>query len=284
MDKEDFKQAAQKIKLLALDLDGTVFNEKRECTPETARAIQDLADKGYIVIISTGRPYQGIVGGSLPVTGIRYVISSDGARLTECSTDKCLWSRLIPYEIAADLVDDVLEVGNRVYFQNDYTGEPYVAASPAPDSVSMPGLDREHDREPGIFSGGLGDIIRSGKQDISKIGLWFSRPDGYEYYEKFVSGKYPGLNIFLAETTELEFTDRKADKGGALRALKEILSLGPGEVCAVGDGGNDIPMFEEADLAVSMGNGSDSAKEAADLIIGYNTENGLAVFLDEYFL
>ncbi len=277
MEKEEFKRAAKEIKLLALDVDGTIFDADRKCTPETAHALQALIDKGYIVIISTGRPYQGLIGKSLPIDGIRYVISSDGARLTECYAGECLWSRLIPYETAADLVDDVFEAGNRVYFQNDYEGDPYVAASPVQDQVSAPGPK-------GVLPEGLGDIIRSEKQDISKIGLWFSRPDGNEYYGNFVSKKYPGLNIFLAEPTELEFTGRGADKGAALRALKEILNLGPGEVCAVGDSANDIPMFDEADLAVSMGNASTDAKDAADLVIGYNTENGLAAFIREYFL
>ncbi len=285
-EKADIKESVKSIKLLALDMDGTVLNENRECDERTAAVIQRLLNKGYIVAISTGRAYQGLAGELLPVNGIEYVISSDGARLTECASGRCLYSCLIPCETAAELADELFRVGIRVTLQHDYKseGRPYITAAQDPDKMATPGSLWKRTPNINVLRNGLGDLIRSEGRGVSKIGVWFNRLDGPDYYKKKFLEKYPDINSFLTEAYELEFTARGADKGRALAELRKYLDLKDGEILAIGDGENDIAMFSEADFSAAMGNASDEAKKNADIVIGRNNEDGLAAFLEEYFL
>jgi hydroxymethylpyrimidine pyrophosphatase-like HAD family hydrolase len=78
----------------------------------------------------------------------------------------------------------------------------------------------------------------------------------------------------------LEFFDPAAGKGHGLAALLDVLNLPPEAVIAIGDGENDVPLFERAGLSVAMGNASASVRAAADLVIGSSDAAGVADFLD----
>ncbi len=284
MDKAKVKNKASDIKLIAFDLDGTSLDGKGVCTPRTLKAFQTLIDRRYLIVPDTGRKYPDLMEKILPVIGVKYAISANGAMITECESGKRLWEKLIPNDLAARFVDEVFVPGNSIYF---FCGDE--------DCTRIRGCTsrefyEEHFSNPlypitGDFvTERLGDKVREQDCDIAKIGLWFTRPDGFEYYEDMAAEEYPELNTFRSAKNELEFTSDDTDKGTALKFLTEYLNLKPEEVCAVGDNGNDVSMLKYAGLGLAMGNGTDEAKNAADIVIGSNDEEGLAEFIEEFFL
>jgi hydroxymethylpyrimidine pyrophosphatase-like HAD family hydrolase len=78
--------------------------------------------------------------------------------------------------------------------------------------------------------------------------------------------------------------DRRVSKGQGLRFALERRGLKPDEVMAFGDEENDIPMFEAVRFSAAPANAKDTVKTRADLVIGPNTEDGVAAFLEEFFL
>ena len=83
----------KKIKLIALDLDGTVLTDEKTITPRTAKAIADVARCGIEVVPVTGRPLSGIPEDLLKIPGIRYMITSNGAITARLSgTEKFAFS------------------------------------------------------------------------------------------------------------------------------------------------------------------------------------------------
>jgi hydroxymethylpyrimidine pyrophosphatase-like HAD family hydrolase len=63
----------------------------------------------------------------------------------------------------------------------------------------------------------------------------------------------------------------------------EKRGLKPEEIIALGDEENDLPMFSVAGFSVAPANAKDKVKSAASLVIGANTEDGVAAFLEETF-
>ena len=89
----------RKIRMVGLDLDGTLLNEKKELLPYTKDVIRRAVEKGVVVLIATGRPWLGIPEYLRNLPGMRYALTSNGARVIETQTGKVLVEHLLPLEI-----------------------------------------------------------------------------------------------------------------------------------------------------------------------------------------
>jgi Cof subfamily protein (haloacid dehalogenase superfamily) len=95
-----------------------------------------------------------------------------------------------------------------------------------------------------------------------------------------------GGGVYIAQTmrTFLEIMDAKVSKGQGLSFVMERLSLKREEIIAFGDEENDIPMFAEAGFSVAPSNAKEAVKAKADMVIGSNAEDAVAVFLEDHLL
>lgn len=99
------------IRLVALDLDGTVFNDEKEITPRTLEAIRAAIAKGVDVIPATGRVASGVPEAFLRIPGVRYALTSNGASVVELSTGKPLVNLPFDAALASDIYDIVAATG-----------------------------------------------------------------------------------------------------------------------------------------------------------------------------
>jgi hypothetical protein len=88
------------------------------------------------------------------------------------------------------------------------------------------------------------------------------------------------INIFLSEPYFMEVTAPGIEKASALAYLTEHLNIGREQLCAVGDGLNDLTMLQYAGYAVAMGNAYDEVKKTADYITDTNDSDGAAKFIE----
>lgn len=79
----------------------------------------------------------------------------------------------------------------------------------------------------------------------------------------------------------VHLTDNHANKGQAVKELAQMVGIDPSEMLAVGDGHNDLNLFEAVGYKVAMGNAADELKQKADRVIGDVTDDGLAEYLEE---
>ncbi len=282
MTQEEVRRAAAGIRLLALDADGTSLTTDKRCTDRTVRAVNRLIQKGCLVVPASGRGYEGLLEKVFPFSGIRYVISEDGAFVTECATGRHLWDERIPCRTAARLAGKLLLPDTSIYYHREDGS--FVRACQSEEAFRKIFPGRRRPSFEGVMTEGMDQYILREGRDISKMGLWFSRPDGFSYFEPIIEREYPELSCFRADVNALEFTSRRTSKGEALKALASHLGLDRTQICAIGDNGNDIAMLEFAGLGIAMGNAIESVKEKADFIIGSNDEEGVAKFLETYFL
>ena len=86
----------QQIKMIGLDLDGTLLNTKKELTENTRRVLREAIDAGILVLMATGRPYTGIPAELRNFPGIHYALTSNGARVLDTDHNKLLIEQLLP--------------------------------------------------------------------------------------------------------------------------------------------------------------------------------------------
>ncbi|MBO4299436.1 MAG: HAD hydrolase family protein, partial [Clostridia bacterium] len=89
-------QAKPRIRLIGLDIDGTLLNSEKRVTPRTASAIRRAAEAGAAVAYVTGRPLSGVISCGILTEGVRYVITSNGAMTYDLSDGAALRVRSIP--------------------------------------------------------------------------------------------------------------------------------------------------------------------------------------------
>ena len=85
-----------------------------------------------------------------------------------------------------------------------------------------------------------------------------------------------GANIVRSQTYYLDITHALANKGDALLELARLMNVAPSRVAVIGDGENDIALFEKAGLSIAMGNAAAGVAEAADFTTGDNDADGAA--------
>lgn len=84
------------IRLLALDLDGTLLNEEKHITPRTLAALERAREQGVLLVPVTGRPAQGLPQAVLDLPGLRYAVTSNGPPSGTCRRTAFCWKSTSP--------------------------------------------------------------------------------------------------------------------------------------------------------------------------------------------
>ena len=83
------------VKLIALDLDGTTLNNDGVISRQNREALQKAADKGVNIVIATGRPRTALPEDVFEIDAVRYVLTSNGARITDLKEDRCIYENCL---------------------------------------------------------------------------------------------------------------------------------------------------------------------------------------------
>ena len=84
------------IRLIAVDLDGTVLDDRKQLTPRTLEALRAAGRQGVLIVPATGRTHAGLPPELLALPGVRYAITSNGARVMDLAAGKALRELYIP--------------------------------------------------------------------------------------------------------------------------------------------------------------------------------------------
>ena len=129
-----------------------------------------------------------------------------------------------------------------------------------------------------IIEDDLDAYVENSHDPVYKLYVTFPRKEEYDKAYNAVKD----LPVFLTDggwAIDLEVMSRGTDKGVALKALASRLGIPREQVLAMGDSGNDCAMLRYAGIGAAMGNASELAKKAADVIAPSNREDGVAWML-----
>lgn len=276
------------IKLVALDLDGTLFDNSSRISERNLTAIRSITDKGIHVVISTGRPFEGIPFDQIKGTGINYAITANGSGIYEISTGKCLYENAMDEELVTPILNFLLT--RDIHMDAFIGGKGYtpVQCVETAQKLTVPSSIKNYIITTRTRLDNILQFIHENQLKVQKMTLnFYPAADGTlidrETVRKFLVSN-PSITTVCGGYNNLEFTRADANKGVGLRKLAEILGVNPDATMAIGDTENDLAIIEAAGIGVAMGNATDAVKARADYVTTTNTKDGVAAAIERFIL
>ncbi len=271
------------VKLIALDLDGTTINNDRVISQRNRQALQAAADKGVNIVIATGRTFSALPKDVFEIPAIRYVLTSNGARITDLAENRTVYENCIsPFatEKAVELLRShkyVVEcfVEGVAYIEKSYFE--YVKEG------NRCFRDREYILKTRNPVEGIYEYMLANKGHLENININFDDvSEKPAMREKLLT--LPEVTITTSFPHNLEIGGATTSKAEALRELGRILGVLPEEMMAVGDSPNDIAMLQACGLPVAVGNAVDEVKAVVKYVAPANHEDGVADAVERFVL
>ncbi|MCL6459861.1 MAG: Cof-type HAD-IIB family hydrolase [Gorillibacterium sp.] len=259
-------------KLIALDVDGTLITDDHELTEATRQAVQEIYNKGVIVVLCTGRgPISALpVYEQLGAGGI--MITHNGATVIDIVDRRVMNDFRIEFADLRLLVDYCREKGIH-----------YDLCTPF--DVYVEHLTEEERAMYARFSQVPTVISNFEHVDETKVKFTLS---GLEDQMDQVERDWPSIGCPLRRIRSgihfIDVINPEATKGNALKQMCHDLGISREEVMAIGNYYNDIEMLEWAGLGIAMANSPEAVKNIADAVTGSNAEDGVAQAIRKYIL
>jgi len=240
------------IKLVALDMDGTLLTSGGEISPYTKKVIRQALDKNIYVVLSTGRRLATSYPFGKELNLHSYIITCNGGEI---------WT------MQKELVEQHL-MDAKLIEKMWYLGK---------------------EQEATMWMVSTDEVYRNSRPDDFYIHKWlkFGCHTMEQTRLNFMLKELSHMeNVELTNSlpTNVEVNPKGVHKANALRRVCKELGLTMDHVMSVGDSLNDMKMIQEAGLGVAMGNAQEAIKKASDLITDTNDEDGVARAIERYVL
>ena len=266
-----------KYKLLALDIDGTLTNSKKEITPAVLNAVRRLQNSDIPVLLVSGRPEKGIEHVATELGFYEYggyVFAYNGGKIVNKKTGEVVLNQTLPEDMIKPVYDYVKDLDVAIL---TYDGDDIVIEKPenvyAQKEITLTHMNTRK----------VDNLYEAIDFPVNKF-LICGEP---EYLEKLVvemAEKFsPRLNIFRSEPYFIEVVRDGIDKAASLEKLLNIFGMTKDELVACGDGHNDVTMIDYAGMGVAMANACDEVKAVSNYITKSNDEDGVAFAIDKFF-
>ena len=269
-------------RILASDLDGTLFNSHHLLSAENEQAIAEIVKRGVWFVPSSGRAVGEMPSFLVDHPSIRYIIYADGAAVYDKQLGRAIIDRSMPQTSVVRALEILEKYAVSMTVRR--RGISYVDEAHFDDAVLEsyrihPAYRRfifDFSRPTPNFS----TFCRS-LDSVEMICIFFRHPAEQEECR----GRLAELGIFglaASAPTNIEIFDCHAGKGSALLALAEHLGVDPSQTIAVGDSPNDVDMLKKAGLSLAMGNADDVVKALADKTVCTHDEHVARYILNHY--
>ncbi len=264
------------IELLALDLDGTILDDRFHISMRVLDELRKAEQQGVRVTIATGRPVEVTRPFVQAVRVNAPAICLQGGLIYDFETERTLHELTLPHELGCELI--ALERQYRAWQAVTYAaGALYVSSI-------------RYDRS--FYGGLLGTSLQVREDpclaldghDPQKV-LFIVPPEDAEnaliVLRALVAAR---ATVVQSHAWFVEVNPRGAEKGAGLARLAQDLGIARGQVMAIGDQDNDASMVAWAGIGVAMGNGSAACKTVANWIAPPIDQDGAAVAIERFIL
>lgn len=268
------------IRLIALDLDGTLLDSEKRISPRNRAALEAAAAKGIHIVPTTGRFFDAMPQCVRDLPFVRYAVTCNGAAIYDRIERRNVSSSLIPLGTVFAILD-ALDGFDCVYecYMDDWgwNSESTVAKANeyAPD-VHYADMIRD-------LRTHLPDLkahLRATGHDVQKVLAYVKDPTLYGAITAKVAEVAPGTVTTASNPRMFEFNAADAHKGAALARLAAHLGFGIENVMGFGDGLNDLTMVRDTGFGVAMANAVPEVLAAAKFVAPSNDEDGVAVAIE----
>lgn len=268
------------VKIIQLDLDGTLLTSDKRISEVNYRALERAAAQGVYIVPSTGRFYDGMPQVVRDLPFVKYAITVNGAQIYDVQNKKVLHRAEIRTERAQEICRymDTLPGVYDCYVD----GWGYMKAelyARIDEFISDPRTNKmvKDLRKPmedfyGFLQG----------RTVQKVQIFFKDMERRALELERLPRQFPDMAVTSSIVNNIEFNAKDASKGAALRVLCRVLGVDIKDTMAFGDGSNDLAMIRTAGIGVAMANAYQGLKDAADYITLSNDEDGVAHAIEKF--
>ena len=271
----------REIKMIGIDLDGSLLTSNKELSSYSLEVLQEAIARGIEIVIATGRAYRGIPKEIKEITGIRYVITSNGAKVFKLPEERILFQRNLLKQKALESLaifrkyDTLPEV---YYHGQGYAPEGMKPSIPRynPD----PAIQR-YIGETRVFVPDVWELVNQTVGDLEKVQAHFACLE--ERKQAWAElAEIGDLSLVASLHYNIEVNADGTNKGASLLAIGKILGISKEEMMGIGDSGNDLTLLYEVGCSVAMGNADEEVKEIANYKTTTNDEDGVAKAIERF--
>lgn len=267
-----------KYKMIVLDLDGTLTNEKKKITPKTKTALMKAQQLGVRIVLASGRPTYGITALADELELEKYggfIQAFNGGKTINCASREVVSEQILDPTLVPLLYNAATEAGMDIL---TYQGESIAATKKENKYVlheafinKMPVIQYD-------------DFLSQIVYPINKC-LIVGDPVPLHQLELQLASRLEGrMNVYRSAGFFLECVPLGIDKARSLESLITTLDVSCEEIIACGDGYNDQSMISFAGLGVAMANAPREVQDTADYITYSNEEDGVAHVVEKFIL
>jgi hydroxymethylpyrimidine pyrophosphatase-like HAD family hydrolase len=267
--------ARRKVRLIAIDLDGTLLNRGNTVSDANAAAVRDAVAAGVHIVIATARWYL-LAKRTADALGVTSPIICHNGAMVRSPIDG---ARLLQLDVPAPEAIEIAAIADEGQYEAMATVDDVthlLTRRPNVDPAKLPGGMVQTSRLSGHVTQGVESFLFFGQRSCdgmrARVGDTYAGILNFAYG---VSETYPPyLNIVHAA----------ADKGRALQLVCDHVGVPVGEAMAIGDAAPDLPMMRAAGIGMAMGNAPDDVKTQADVVGPSNLDDGVAWAIREFSL
>ena len=270
------------IRIILLDLDGTLLTHDKQLSPGNRAALERAVAMGIWIVPSTGRFYQGMPAVVRELPFVRYAVTINGAQVYDGKEDAVLHRAEIA-PAAAERVFDRLDALPVIYdcFLDGWGYMDERNYQRIDQFISDPRVNRmvkDLRRPVKDFRA----FIRRENRPLQKIQMFFTDMDRRREELERLARDFPDMAVTSSISNNIEINEKHANKGEALAFLCRLLGVDQKDTMAFGDGSNDKSMILAAGVGVAMANADEELKAAADYVTDTNDADGVAKAMDKF--
>lgn len=274
------------IKLIALDMDGTLFNYQGEISEKDRETLKRATKAGVAVAVATGRSYIELPIELLYEIGVRYAITGNGSAVYKLPNMECVFSDCLDMDIVLEILEELKKLD--VYYDVYVEGRVYRPKNVEHNirKMDMPESVQEMVENTRIVVDDLTEFVKGCGKQVEKVTINFALLEDGTYLDKErtteILDRYPQIQYLCGGFHNWEFTKNGVTKGTGLKFLAQCIGAAMDQTMACGDSENDLYMLKEAHVAVAMENATEEVKKVSDFVTLSNEESGVAYAVEKF--
>ena len=268
--------------LIALDMDGTLLNSKKEISPGCREAIKKALAEGKEVVLSPGRCRPELTEFRKLIPGLRYVNCTSGAMVYDFREQRVIYSNTIDIPV----VKEIFRLARKEEAMLHILDEKSIEQTNQLAHIDRYGMGVYKELHARVVEphDDLYGFYMANPFPVEKINLYHQSMESRTRTKERIQALALPVEMVDAESSSLELTATGVDKGVGLTKLCEALGIPVSASIAVGDADNDLSVLRAAGLAVAMGNALDSVKAISDVTVADCDHDGCAEAIYKYLL